>query len=515
VGLFTYNVFLHPLRSYPGPKMWAAFRFPTVYCGIKGILPMQIKALHDQYGPVVRIAPNELAYTTAAAWKDIYGFRPGQLQNPKDQRALPAPHKGQAVSVIRADDADHSRQRRLLSHAFSAKALEEQQPLIMFYVDLLIRRLRENAAQPQNMVAWYNWTTFDVIGDLTFGEPFHCLQDQGWHPWVLTITEGLQAGGFIAALSRYGLEFAMQFLVPKAKLDKFHRMWVYVKEKVGARLARSTERPDFTTYIMRNDKEGRQMSKAEIEANAELLIVAGSETTASLIAGATYYLCVNPDALARVTAEVRGTFDNDQDIQINSVNKLSYLLAVLNEALRIYPPAPSSIPRITLKGDMISGQWVPPGVSKSNHMACEASWAYEVHRQPSASFSSPPSTLPPISMILNHSCRSAGSLIHLPSSARTTKMWCRLLALDPGTVWAKGAFFPRPCSLAIRARADDIADKQNSLAYLEMRLIMAKVLWNFDLAIEEGSRNWKDQKAHLIWTKGPLMVKLTPVKRTE
>jgi len=94
-------------------------------------------------------------------------------------------------------------------------------------------------------------------------------------------------------------------------------------------------------------------------------------------------------------------------------------------------------------------------------------------------------------------------------------MWCRLLALDPGTVWAKGAFFPRPCSLAIRARADDIADKQNSLAYLEMRLIMAKVLWNFDLAIEEGSRNWKDQKAHLIWTKGPLMVKLTPVKRTE
>jgi hypothetical protein len=48
-----------------------------------------------------------------------------------------------------------------------------------------------------------------------------------------------------------------------------------------------------------------------------------------------------------------------------------------------------------------------------------------------------------------------------------------------------------------------------------MRLIMAKVLWNFDLSIEESSRNWKDQKAHLVWAKGPLMVKLTPVKRME
>jgi cytochrome P450 len=328
---------------------------------------MQVKALHDKYGPVVRIAPNELAYTTAAAWKDIYGFRPGQTQNPKDQSVLPAPHKGQAVSITRANDADHNRQRRLLLHAFSAKALEEQQPLIMFYVDLLIRRLRENAAQPQNMVAWYNWTTFDIIGDLTFGESFHSLQDQCWHPWVSTITEGLEAGGFITALGRYRLEFAMQLLVPKAKLDKFKRMGIYLKEKVGARLARNTERPDFTTFIMRNDKEGRQMSKAEIEANAELLIIGGSETTASLLSGATYFLCMNPDTLVRVTAEVRGAFDHDGDIQINSVNKLSYLLAVLDEALRIYPPAPSALPRITLKGDMISGQWVPPGVSKANH----------------------------------------------------------------------------------------------------------------------------------------------------
>jgi cytochrome P450 len=422
------------LRSYPGPKLWAAFRFPFVYYWLKGKLPLRLKGFTDQYGPVVRVAPNELVFTTAAAWKDIYGFRPGQSQNPRDPSAMPATHKGQAVSILRADDADLGRQRRVLAHAFSAEALEEQQPLIMFYVDLLVRRLRENAAESQNMVAWYNRTTFDIIGDLTFGESFYGLQDQRWHPWVETITEGLEAAGVITALRRYGLEFALQFLVPKAKLDKFNRMAVYLKEKVGARLARSIERPDFMSYIMRNDKEGRQMSKGELEPNAEVLVVAGSETTAALLAGATYYLCMYPDALVRVTAEVRDEFDSDRDIQINSVNKLGYLLAVLNESLLMYPPTPSAMPRMTVKGDMIAGQWVAPGVSKSIHMACVQRPRLMKCRQPLASSSSPPTTPPPISMMPNHSYQSAGFLMHLPSSAGTTKMCYSLLAPGPGTV---------------------------------------------------------------------------------
>lgn len=57
----------------------------------------------------------------------------------------------------------------------------------------------------------------------------------------------------------------------------------------------------------------------------------------------------------------------------------------------------------------------------------------------------------------------------------------------------------------------DIIDYRNSLAYLEMRLILAKILWNFDLSLEEESKHWTSQRLHLVWRKGPLMVKLTPV----
>ena len=80
------------------------------------------------------------------------------------------------------DDGDHSRYRRLLSHAFSDKALREQEPLIKQYVDLLISRLHENVKNgAQDMASRHNFVTFDIIGDLTLGESFSCLQESALH----------------------------------------------------------------------------------------------------------------------------------------------------------------------------------------------------------------------------------------------------------------------------------------------------------------------------------------------
>ena len=53
-----------------------------------------------------------------------------------------------------------------------------------------------------------------------------------------------------------------------------------------------------------------------------------------------------------------------------------------------------------------------------------------------------------------------------------------------------------------------LADCVSSLAWAEMRLILAKVLFNFDLELAEGSEDWLDQKAYAIWEKGPLNVRL-------
>jgi hypothetical protein len=63
----------------------------------------------------------------------------------------------------------------------------EQQPFINEYIDLFMQRLRENGdngTKPLNLTKWYEWATFDIIGDLAFGESFGCLRDSKSHPWV-------------------------------------------------------------------------------------------------------------------------------------------------------------------------------------------------------------------------------------------------------------------------------------------------------------------------------------------
>lgn len=50
----------------------------------------------------------------------------------------------------------------------------------------------------------------------------------------------------------------------------------------------------------------------------------------------------------------------------------------------------------------------------------------------------------------------------------------------------------------------------NSMAYHEIRLILANLLYNFDLQLCKESENWNDQKTFLMWDKGPLYCKLSP-----
>ena len=62
-------------------------------------------------------------------------------------------------------DVEHGRMRRVLNHAFSDKAMREQEPLIQEYIDLLMKSLHQAAEEgPQNMVAWYQFVSVDIIG---------------------------------------------------------------------------------------------------------------------------------------------------------------------------------------------------------------------------------------------------------------------------------------------------------------------------------------------------------------
>lgn len=83
-----------------------------------------------------------------------------------------------ALTPAVSNQTDHTRIRKLLAHAFSDGALLEQEPLLTFYFNLLVAKLKQQIDGPAHgrvdMMAYYNFTTFDIIGYTFF--PF--LSDQ-------------------------------------------------------------------------------------------------------------------------------------------------------------------------------------------------------------------------------------------------------------------------------------------------------------------------------------------------
>jgi cytochrome P450 len=151
------------------------------------------------------------------------------------------------TTLTMADDENHARQRRALSHAFSLKALSEQEYIIQGFVDKLIMNLRRMAENSQsfNLVDWLNFTTFDIIGDLAFGEPFGCLESGKsqpaerayckkvlipigeFHFLVEAIFENIKAGAVEHATRRFAtpgspLQLLLMRLLPP-RLKQFRR----------------------------------------------------------------------------------------------------------------------------------------------------------------------------------------------------------------------------------------------------------------------------------------------------
>ena len=102
----------------------------------------------------------------------------------------------------------------------------------------------------------------------------------------------------------------------------------------------------------------------ELYANSKLIVLAGSESTASGLAGVTFNLLKSPEALKKAIGEIRGAFTSEQEIEAQTVKRLPYLAAIVSDGLRMYPPFLEGLSRPTPRQVAeICGQWVPGGVS--------------------------------------------------------------------------------------------------------------------------------------------------------
>ena len=486
-----YNVYLHPLAKFPGPLLWRSFYFPFVYYHCQGVVARKIDEFHDIYGPVIRVSPSELAFTSGEAWSDIYGLLPGRQQNVKDRYCYMPDLKG----IFTAPDVEHTKHRKLLASSFSAKAIEEQQaPMMLKFVDLFVSQLKSKIAASettQDIMAWYNWTTFDFNGEFTFGESFHCLDNANWHPWIKSLFQGLTIGIALSQLERYKIYSFMRAVLPKSAFQAEVEMKSFTKREVDQRISRG-ELPGKNDLFSNLLRENKELDLDWMYDDTTTLVIAGSETTATTCSATTYFLLRNPGEYAKVVDEIRDKFKSDNEISKDNVNDLPYLNACLLEALRCFPPVPTGMARrVSSKGgQVIAGHFVPEGVSPAlipssvlsltslDHQTAVS--VYQLASSRSASnFHRPHSFLPER---------------WLPPSSTSSTTTPSPYASDSPTSSQPFSHGPRKCL-------------GEQLAYLEMRLIMAKTLWNFDFELKKESEDWVEKcRPYTVWLKAPLMV---------
>ena len=162
-----YHAYFGPLSRIPGPMLRAISILPHCLTNWAGENCSTTLALHDKYGPVVRMAPTIISFAgDAEAWKAVYGFKKhGELENQKDPRFYDIQVVKGAFSLLAEKGEAHGRQRKLLSHAFSDKALKEQESLLRRWANKMQRVLAEQAQRDVkiNMVSMLNFTTFDIM----------------------------------------------------------------------------------------------------------------------------------------------------------------------------------------------------------------------------------------------------------------------------------------------------------------------------------------------------------------
>ncbi|KAH8691885.1 cytochrome P450 [Talaromyces proteolyticus] len=238
-----YNVLFHPLHHYPGPLLARATRLYHIWYDLSGIQHLKQKQWHDTYGPVVRVAPDELSYNTAQACIDICVYQGHRTQDrpasfEKDGGFF-ATESNVSHTVV-ANDADHRGFRRLQAYAFSQKALLAQQDVLGVHLDEFIRQLRQRAASSSHsqekeeegkeegvvdLVQWLNFLTFDTIGDLAFGSPVGCLRKDHRSRYIDVVFSLVKISNHFRAARRFPSplqQILMIAVIPWGLKDDYH-----------------------------------------------------------------------------------------------------------------------------------------------------------------------------------------------------------------------------------------------------------------------------------------------------
>ncbi|KAI9901008.1 hypothetical protein N3K66_002825 [Trichothecium roseum] len=407
-----------------------------------------MQSLHRKYGPVVRYGPNQLSYVDqdSASWKAIHGAEKGGREFPKAKEWFVRP-----------------------SNAFSTRALKRQEPIFQKNIDALIEKLGEaaSAGRSINMVEMYQFTTFDIMGHLAFGEPLGLLQNSKYSKWVESVFDSIKVIPIAQIIQHYPiLDSIFQAVEPESIKNMKYHHFKHCADRVDRRLQKVNAEADIWSMVLEADTD-KQLTLEEMHCHGDVFMLAGSETTGTTLSALTFYLLSNQDKLALMADEIRRRFGSESEMNMQNVAELAYVNACIKEALRLFPPVPVGVPRVVptaASGQNMPGGSVPAGTRVSVHH-------YATYHS-SDNFRDPDSFVP--------------------------ERW-----LDDPNYQADNRECFRPFAAGPRNCIGQ------NMAMYEMQLIVSRIFFKFDFQTCAGNLQWDEQRAFILWDKKPLMCQLS------
>ncbi|KAI8631113.1 cytochrome P450 [Xylariaceae sp. FL1651] len=333
LSVTSYRLLFHPLRNFPGPrlaavsKIWHSWRCRT---------SQNYRVLgewKEKYGSFVRTGPNEITIFHPEALGAISRPQNGCTKSPWYDILLP--HV--AINTTR-DQREHDARRAIL-----LQTLLNYDASYMYVTSQVKDLIFQAGSQEMNIVDLiYHWS-FDVMGDVIFSTPFQTLTHSHSHHHIHTLRRFLS---FLGPFSP-----TPWLLILRASLPLVADGWHQMFKTFETCLAERKKVFDHTTPI------GPDLHA--LTGDAVALVIAGSDTAASTLVYALFYLAKEPRYQDILLNELKQ--GNISEPSASNVQSLPILNAVINETLRLHSPVPTGTPRDTgANGLTVAGRYIPP-----------------------------------------------------------------------------------------------------------------------------------------------------------
>ncbi|KIM39662.1 hypothetical protein M413DRAFT_19768 [Hebeloma cylindrosporum] len=370
------RLYNHPLSKYPGPPLAALTLWYKAYYDIvkDGGWSEHIEQLHERYGTIVRIAPNELHFSDPRAYNEIYGIGTRHTKQPEMYSCFATD-----LSVFAMFDHHEVMQRRnLIGPFFSRRAILKLEKTVQEKIDLLTTRLLEYqfANKPANLDLAFRAISLEVISAYCFASSAHTLDSENFQNEILTAMDHTLP--MIWVFKHFPLIKALLLGVPEcfaSVLKPSTKGILDQRKQMGAQIDDILKDPsplhavDHETiyhHFLTPQPENQRMPPITREwllDEALYLRFAGSDTVGNVCTVGAYHILHNKDVHQKLFKTLKEAWpDKDAPASYETLEKLTYLTAVIKESLRMAHGVVTPLPRIVGPTDSeISGEIIPVG----------------------------------------------------------------------------------------------------------------------------------------------------------